>query len=238
MLTIFIREITPLLRNPFGLVFTISQPLVFLFLFGPLLPGSPWQWFVPGILVMMGLFATAGVGYTFLVEINDGSMERLLVTPLSRVSILAGKTLKEVAAMLAQAMIIIVAVLPFGFRLHPLSTLAGLALLTLSSVGLGSLMLSLAIAARRQQEIFWGIHQFALLPLMLLSGMLLPLDHAPGWFAAVSRANPVTYLVEAERALFAGDFTSPAVLPGALAAMALAAVGLYTGQRSMRRLAV
>jgi ABC-2 type transport system permease protein len=238
MLTIFIREITPLLRNPFGLVFTLGQPLVFLFLFGPLLPGSPWQWFVPGILVMMCLFATAGAGYTLLMEINDGSMERLLVTPLSRVSILAGKTLKETSALLAQAALIIAAVLPFGFRLHPLSTLAGLALLMLSGVGMGSLTVALAIAARRQQEMFWGMHQFALFPVVLLSGTLLPLDDAPGWLAAASSVNPVTYLVEAERALFAGDFTSPAVLPGALAAMSLAAIGLFTGQRSMRRITV
>ena len=57
------RELRPLLRNPFSLVFTLVQPLVFLALFGPLLPqvsgfedGSSLQWFVPGIIVMSTLF--------------------------------------------------------------------------------------------------------------------------------------------------------------------------------------
>lgn len=240
--TVFLREFTPLVRNPLGLVFTMTQPLVFLLLFGPLLAtttevgqGSPWQWFVPGILVMMGLFATAGAGYTMLTELNDGSLERMLVTPLNRAAMLAGKTLKEVASLLAQAVLIIVAVLPFGFTLHPLSTLAGLALLTVFGIGLGSLAFALAIAAKRQQEMFWAAHQFVLFPLVLLSGVLLPMEGAPAWMARLSKVNPVTYLVEAERSLFAGDFVTRPVLLGAIAALTVAALGLFLGTRAMRR---
>jgi ABC-2 type transport system permease protein len=60
-MTVFSREATPALRDPVSLVFTMGQPLLFLFLFGSLLTGSPgaggsWQSFVPGILVMMCLF--------------------------------------------------------------------------------------------------------------------------------------------------------------------------------------
>ncbi|MFI5956730.1 ABC transporter permease [Cryptosporangium sp. NPDC051539] len=235
---IFAREIAPILRNPIGLVFTMAQPLVFLFFFGPLLtdvPGeSPWQWFVPGILVMTGLFATAGAGYALQTEMAGGSFERMLVAPVSRASILAGKTLKEAFSLVAQAVIIVVAVLPFGFRLYPLNVLAGLVLLVVFGVGLGSLAIALAIYTRRQQEAFWALHQFLLFPLVLLSGVLLPLDRGPAWLTAVSRVNPLTYLVEAERALFAGDFLDLSVLRGSLGAVATAVIGLAVGTRAMR----
>jgi len=238
---IFEREITPVLRNPIGLVFTIAQPLVFLLLFGPLLtdvPGtggeSAWQWFVPGIVVMTGLFGTAGAGWAIQAELVGGSLERILVTPVSRASILAGKTLKEVFSLVAQAVIIVAVALPLGFRLYPLNVLAGLALLAVFGIGLGSLAIALAIVLRRQQETFWAVYQFLLFPLVLLSGVLLPVEDAPGWLASASRINPITYLVEAERALFAGDFVHASVPAGVVAAAVTAAIGLVAGARAMR----
>ncbi|WP_035857341.1 ABC transporter permease [Cryptosporangium arvum] len=234
---IFEREIAPVLRNPLGLVFTVAQPLVFLLLFGPLLsdvPGTGWQWFVPGILVMTGLFATAGAGWGIQAELQSGSMERILVAPVSRASILVGKTLKESFSLLAQAVLIVLVAMPLGFRLHPLPVLAGLALLAVFGIGLGSLAIALAILTRKQPETFWGAHQFLLFPLVLLSGVLLPVEDAPGWLATAARLNPLTYLVEAERALFAGEFFDSAVLWGVIGAVLTAAVGLTAGARAMR----
>ncbi|OUC98565.1 ABC transporter permease [Streptosporangium minutum] len=239
---VFTREIRPELRNPLGLVFGMIQPLVFLALFGPLLAGtpgvgqaSPWQWFVPGVVVMLGLFGTASAGYYLLVEGGGGSLERMLVTPLSRTAMLIGRTMKEIVTLLAQAVLIIAVVLPLGFRLHPAGALAGLLLLTVLGVGLGSLSFALALAARRQPSIFYGVQQTLLFPLVLLSGVLLPMDDAPSWLYGMARANPVTYVVEAERALFAGDLSHPSVPYGVLAAVTVALVGLAVGTRGMRR---
>lgn len=240
--TVFAREIAPTLRNPLGLLFTMAQPLVFLLMFGPLLAGtpglgdgSPWQWFVPGILVMMGLFGTTGAGYSLLIEISGGSLERMLVTPVNRAAMLVGRTLKEVVTLLGQAVLIVVAVLPLGFRLHPVGALTALVLLAVFGVGLGSLAFALALAARKQQEVFYGAQQLLLFPLVLLSGVLLPMEAAPDWLAALSRVNPVTYIVAAERALFAGDLADPSVPLGAMAAVGTALVGLVLGTRAMRR---
>ncbi|WP_158880831.1 ABC transporter permease [Amycolatopsis anabasis] len=242
--TVFAREMAPQVRNPAGLLFTMAQPLVFLLLFGPLLTGqpgvggsSPWQWFVPGILVMLGLFGTSSAGYFLLIELGSGSLERMLVTPLNRAAMLVGRTLKEVSMLLAQAVLIVVAVLPFGFRLYPLGALAGMLVLALFGLGLGALSFALAIAARKQETLFYGVQQILLFPLLLLSGVLLPIDAAPGWLRGLSAANPVTYIVDAERELFAGTF-SAAALYGAISAAAIAAVGLVTGTRAMRRVSL
>ena len=101
---------------------------------------------------------------------------------------------------------------PFGFQLHPLGVVVGLLILGTFGVGLGALSHSLAMAVKRQEYLFWLVQQTLLFPLLLLSGILLPLDFAPGWLQALSRLNPLTYVVEAERALFAGDFGEPSIV--------------------------
>jgi ABC-2 type transport system permease protein len=70
---------------------------------------------------------------------------------------------------------------------------------------------------------------------MILSGMLLPLDEGPDWMQVAAAVNPLSYVVDAERALLAGDFGDPSIPGGALAAAVTCAVGLILGVRAMRR---
>lgn len=239
---IMTRELRPVLRDPFSVVFSMVQPLIFLALFGPLLAGkpglpgeTPWQWFVPGILVMTALFGTSMTGSNLLSEMQTGSHERMLVTPVGRSSLLVGRALKEMVPLAVQAVVIVLAVLPFGFTLHPAGALLGLALLAIFGVGLGALSHSLAMAIRGQDWIFWSVQQTLVFPLLILAGILLPLDDGPGWLLTAARFNPLSYVVEAERALFAGEIASSAVLHGALAAIGVAVVGLVVGTRTMHR---
>ncbi|MEU8358305.1 ABC transporter permease [Nonomuraea sp. NPDC048882] len=236
--TVFTREFRPSLRNPAGLLFEMGQPLLFLFLFGSLLDGavgSSWQWFVPGILVMMCLTGPMSAGYTLLVELIGGAMERLLVTPLNRTAMLVGKSAKAMLTLLVQAVLIIALAIPLGFELHAAGVLAGLAQLVLFGVGLGAFSLVLAIKSAPGGTLFYIVSQSIVFPLLLLSGVLLPLETAPGWLQTAGRFNPITYIVDAQRALFAGDLASPSVLYGTAAACAVAAVGLYLGNRALRQ---
>ena len=101
---VLVRELKPVLRDPFTLIFSLLQPLVFLGLFAPLLigesgqpAGETLQWFVPGVLVMIVLFGTGATGSNLQYEMMTGSHERTLVAPLARSSLLIGRALKEVA---------------------------------------------------------------------------------------------------------------------------------------------
>jgi ABC-2 type transport system permease protein len=240
---VMVRELRPVLHDPFSLLFGLVQPLVFLGLFGPLLAGSVggalgggvWQWFVPAILVMTTLFSTSTTGANLLFEFQTGAHERMLVTPLSRSSLLVGRALKEMVPLTGQAVVVVAAVLPFGFRLDVVGGVLGLALLAVFGVGLGSLSYALAVAVRRADWMFWLVQQTLLFPLMILSGMLLPLENGPAWMQVVAQVNPLAHVVAAERALFAGDLATGAVLGGWVAALATAAVGLAVGIRVMRR---
>src|SRR5690606_41289774 len=102
-------------------------------------------------------------------------------------------------------------------------------------VGLGSLSYALALATKDREWLFWGVQQALIFPLLILSGMLLPLDEGPEWMRVVAAINPVNWVVQAERAFFAGSFGDTAGAWGWASALAVAAVGLIVGVRAIRR---
>lgn len=183
---------------------------------------------------MIVLFGTGAVGSNLQYEMMTGSHERTLVAPLSRASLLAGRALKEIVPIAIQAALIMAVAWPFGFRPHLLGVLAGVVVLAVFGVGLGALSYALALKTKGHDWLFWGVQQTLIFPLLILSGMLLPLDEGPGWMKTVATVNPVHWVVQVERHLLTGDFMAMPVLWGALAAIGLAAVGLFAGIRAMR----
>jgi ABC-2 type transport system permease protein len=236
---VMVRELKPVFREPASVLFAMVQPLVFLGLFAPLLPdvgsGSALQWFVPGIVAMTALMGASFTGANLTEEIMTGSHERLLVSPLSRSSLMVGRALKEVVPMLMQVAIILAVVTPFNFDLHLGGVLVGAAMLSLFSIGVGALSFALALASKDQVWLFWTVQQTLIFPVLLLAGMMLPIEGAPGWLRTASELNPLTYVVEAERALFAGSFPVDTVASGFAASALVAVLGLVVGLRAMNR---
>ncbi|TDE10153.1 hypothetical protein E1269_12625 [Jiangella asiatica] len=119
--------------------------------------------------------------------------------------------------------------------LHVGGVLLGLALLAVMAVGLGALSYTLALASKNTEWLFWTVQQTVLFPLLLLAGILLPVENGPGWLRALSDANPLTYVVDAQRALFNGEFPAGTIAAAAASATIVAALGLAVGTRAMRR---
>lgn len=242
---VFTREFLVILRDPFTLIFSLLQPLVFLGLFGPLLDGmlagqdidgaSALQWFLPGVLVMIAIFGTGMVGGNLLYELMTGAYERILATPLYRSSILTGRALKEFAPLVAQALLITIVAIPFGLDFYPLHVLVGLLILGIFGIGLGSLSYALGLASKSREWLFWGVQQSLIFPLLMLAGMMLPLESGPEWMQALSKVNPLTYIVDAERALFTGTLWDATVAWGLVAAIGTAAVGLWVGITTVKK---
>ncbi|MFC5727726.1 MULTISPECIES: ABC transporter permease [Nocardioides] len=239
IVNVLVRELQPVLRQPASVLFAMVQPLVFLGLFAPLLPatadGSALQWFVPGIVSMTALMSASFTGANLSEEIISGSFERLLVSPVRRSALMIGKALREMVPLLLQTAIIVLAVAPFSFDLHVGGVLVGVLVLAPFSVGLGSLSLALAVAAKEQAWVFWTVQQTVIFPLLLLAGVLLPLDGAPGWLQTAADLNPLKYVVEAERALFDGSFPIETVAAGFGASALVGVLGLWVGVRTMNR---
>jgi ABC-2 type transport system permease protein len=242
---VWTRETLTILRDPFSLIFSLIQPLVFLGLFGPLLSGvagegglgfgSTLQFFLPGVVVMITMFGTSMTGANLQFEIMTGAFERILATPLARPALLIGRALKELTPLVVQALIITLVAVPFGFDLFPAHVVVGLLILGVFGVGVGALSYALAIATRKNEWAFWAVQQSLLFPLLILSGMMLPLETGPDWMQALSKANPLTYIVDAERVLFSGTFDDSAVVYGIIAAIVTAAAGLWVGVRTVTK---
>jgi len=241
---VFVREFLLIVRDPITMGIQLFQPLIFLVLFAPLLIGSmagemrtgaTLQWFVPGVIVMISLFGTTMAGSNLLHELLNGSYERILATPLDRSAILVGRSLKEFAPLMAQGLLIALLSLPFGFVLHPVQLLIGLGLLAIFGIGIGALSMALALATKDREWVFWTTQNALLFPLLILSGMMLPLETGPGWMQTASRLNPLTYIVEAERDLLSGEYFSPAIRWGWAAAALVCLIGLIIGIRKTQR---
>jgi ABC-2 type transport system permease protein len=159
----------------------------------------------------------------------------VLASPLRRSSILIGKSLKELAPLVVQAALVTLVAIPFGFVLYPLHVLAGLAILGVFGVGMGAFSNALAVAVRKREWMFWAVQQSLLFPLLILSGMLLPLEAGPRWIQILGRFNPLTWIVDAERALFGGSFADPAIGWAVLAAVLTCLAGLWLGVRQVQR---
>src|ERR1700692_3756677 len=124
----FQRYLLVFLRNPAWGAIGVIQPLLYLVLFAPLLkslvqvPGFPtggaYNVFVPGLLIQLGMFGASGVGFGLIAELREGIVERLRVTPVSRVALLFGRALRDICTLLIQAVLLIVLSLPFGLNLN------------------------------------------------------------------------------------------------------------------------
>jgi ABC-2 type transport system permease protein len=241
---VFGRYMWLFLRNPVWVMIGVIQPVFYLLLFAPLLesiakaPGFPqggaYNVFVPGLLIQLGLFGATGVGFGLIAELRGGVIERMRVTPVSRFALLLGRTLRDIVIMLSQALVLIVLALPFGLSIHPLGVVLMLALLAL----LGAMMIPVSYAVALwlgSEDSFAPLIFTVSLPLLLLSGVLLPLSFAPGWLRAVAAANPLSYAVDASRAIFNNQLSDPSIGIAVLIMAVLASIAVTIAARQFGR---
>ncbi|MEU7027071.1 ABC transporter permease [Streptomyces sp. NPDC046275] len=237
---LFGRYARQTLRSPFQILFGTLMPLLYLFLFGPLLTrlplgreGDSWQVLVPGLLLQLGLFGASFAGFAVVMEKNWGVLERLRVTPVSRLALLLGRVLRDTALFVFQAVLLVLAALAMGLRAPLAGLLVGFGFVALLTFSLASLSYALALRLPSPQEFGPAVNTLAM-PSMLLSGLLLPMTLAPGWLDLLSRFMPFRYLVDAVRDAFVGHYATPAMLHGVLVALGLAALAVTVGTRAFR----
>jgi ABC-2 type transport system permease protein len=242
---IFRRAMRLSLRNPVWVIIGLFQPLLYLALFGPLLervakvsgfPGASnsWRVFVPGLLVQLGIFGAAFVGFGLIEEMRSGVIERMRVTPASRVALLAGRVLRDVVVLVVQGTVLLVAALAFGLRAPVGDLLLGLALVAVLGAAFASASYAAGLLLKTEDSMASVLNTIAV-PLLLLSGILLPMSLAPGWLRTVSDVNPVKHVVDAVRSLFLGHIGGSTVAWGLLATVALVVAGMAFGTRTFRR---
>lgn len=205
-------------RNPFFLFLTLIQPVIFLVLFTQVFGGVATDavnrgggsvtyttYLMPAISMQVALAAAASSGIGLVNDMEEGLFEKVLASPMSRSAVFLGKTASELLLIAVQIGIILgLGVVLGGEVATGFAGALGVAAVGLVfSVWFVSMSNILAVVSRDQETTALGanIIQF---PLLFVSTAFLPLDALPGWIQAVAAVNPVTYGVDAARALVLG----------------------------------
>lgn len=238
------RSLRSTLRNPTWMIIGLFQPICYLLLFAPLLqplsrapgfpPGGALTVFTPGLLVLMALFGSISTSYGLLIELQTGVIERFRVTPVSRWALLLGMALRDVLILLVQIALMSLVALLMGAHINIVGFLLALALLAMLGICLSSCACALALTLK-DANAFAALLQTLITPVMILSGILLPLTLAPPVLRAIGIFNPLAYIVNATRRLFTGNLTDVSVAQGFALMAALMILALLWGVTSFRR---
>jgi ABC-2 type transport system permease protein len=207
------------LRHDFTeLIVRAIQPALWLILFGEVFTRFRaistdevryLDFMAPGILAQSVLFVAIFYGIAIIWERDMGIVHKFLASPTPRGALVLGKSLAAGVRSLSQTVIIYVLALVLGVKMN--WTVAGL-FGVLAAVILGAALfsaLSLIIASLvKTRERFMGMGQVLTMPLFFASNAIYPISMMPGWLQIISHANPLTYEVDALRALMLAHGTS------------------------------
>ena len=216
----FAKYIRITLRMPLWTLFGLIQPLIWLVIFGELfrnmtqLGGFPAtsyiEFLTPGILVMTVLFGSSWSGVSLLREINFGTVNKVLVTPVKRTSIVLSRVLHSAVTVIIQIIIIFTLAWFLGAKVHGgvVAFTTVTLLILLLAIGFAALSNGFAMKLKREEPLV-VIGNMMTLPLMFISSAFIPQSFMPDWIKTLTVLNPVSYAVDAVRLSLNGEFTVP-----------------------------
>lgn len=204
------RYLRAFLRQPYYILGTLVQPIIWLLLFGQLfkrvadLPGfttgSYIAFLTPGIVVMTAMLSAGWSGTSYVVDMDRGVLDRFLVTPVRRSALIGGELIYQAGLVLLQSLIILGLGILAGARFE--GGIVGIAVLLVGTVLLGTAFASfsnaLALLLRKQESLI-ALNVTLVLPLTFLSSTFLPVNLMPDWMQQFARFNPVNWAVEVAR---------------------------------------
>ena len=206
---VFRRQLRMNLRNPAWVIIGMLQPVLYLLLFGPLLKPlvnqfgatNAYTFFVPGMLVQLGIFGAFFAGFSLIGEWREGVIEAERVTPASRTALLVGRLAARPApAVRAGAD-------PDRPRLrarhgrHRSPGWCSASLLTLLIGGACAAASNALALTTKSEDVMAPVINMVMMPVLLLSGILLPMTIGPAWLERASDFMPIRHVVDGVRGL-------------------------------------
>lgn len=216
------------------------QPALWLLIFGETFTrlkaiptgGTPYiDYLAPGIIAQSAMFIAIFYGIQIIWERDAGILTKLLVTPTPRAALITGKAFASGVKALIQAVVVIAIAAALGVALtwNPLRLLGVAVAVVLGSAFFSCLSMTIAGIVLTRDRLM-GIGQAITMPLFFGSSALYPVALMPGWLQAVSKANPLSYQVDALRGLLLG---TPHHLALDYAVLVLAAAAGITAASSL-----
>jgi ABC-2 type transport system permease protein len=173
------------------------------------LPGFPadsyMDYFLPGVLIMTVLFGSSWAGVSLLREITAGTVDKMLVSPVSRSAIVLSRVLHAAVQVVVQVLIVMITAAILGANIHwsPANVAVALLVVFLMGIGFAAVSNGLAMILQREEPLV-VMGNMLTLPLMFFSTALVPEDFMPSWIQYIALINPVEYAVSAVRAVLIG----------------------------------
>ncbi len=239
---VFRRQLRMNLRNPAWVIIGMLQPVLYLFLFGPLLEPlvtqfgatNAYSFFVPGMLVQLGIFGAFFAGFSLIGEWREGVIEAERVTPASRTALLVGRLMRDLLQLFVQALILV----GLGWVLGMDATVAGAALgiaITLLVGGACAAASNALALTTKSEDVMAPVVNVVMMPVLLLSGILLPMTLGPAWLERAADFMPVRHVVDAVRDAFGNSVPGQPMLWGSVWALGLFALAIWWGTATFRR---
>ena len=235
--TLWWREIVRFYRQKSRVVGVLASPLVFWIVLGSGFGNSfrsaagPSQqhymdYFYPGTLILIVLFTSIFAMMSLIEDRKEGFLLSVMVAPVPRSAIVLGKVLGGTTLATIQGMIFLIFAPFAGVHLNLLQVLLVAVVVLLVSFALTALGFAIAWPMDSTSA-FHGIINLFLIPLWLLSGAMFPITRASGWIRALMYMNPLTYGVEALRALLYPGMEAAFPLPSAMATLLLFSLVMF-----------
>jgi len=241
---VFRRQIRMNLRNPAWVLIGVMQPVLYLVLFGPLLKplvGSfgvgtenAYTFLVPGLLVQLGLFGAFFAGFSLIGEWREGVIEAERVTPASRSALLVGRLTRDLLQLLVQALILVGLGYLMGLRGSPAGIALGILLTLLVGGACAAASNALALSTK-SEDVMAPVINIVMMPVLLLSGILLPMMLGAAWLQRISDFMPFRWIVDAVRDTFAANFDTSHTFWGTVWAVVLFALAVWWGTATFRK---
>jgi ABC-2 type transport system permease protein len=239
---VFRRQLRMNLRNPAWVIIGMLQPILYLLLFGPLLKPlitqfgatNAYTFFVPGMLVQLGIFGAFFAGFSLIGEWREGVIEAERVTPASRTALLVGRLVRDILQLLVQALILVGLGYVMGMRGSAAGIVFGILLTLLVGGACAAASNALALTTK-SEDVMAPVINMVMMPVLLLSGILLPMTIGPRWLLNVSDWMPFRWVVDAVRTAFAGDFATSPMVWGSVWAAVLFIAAVAWGTATFRK---
>jgi ABC-2 type transport system permease protein len=239
---VFRRQVRMNLRNPAWVFIGAMQPVLYLVLFGPLLKplvdqfgaDNAYTFLVPGLLVQLGMFGAFFAGFGLIGEWREGVVEAERVTPANRTALLVGRLMRDVLQLFVQALILVGLGAWMGMRASFLGVVVGIAITLLVGGACAAASNALALTTK-SEDVMAPVINMVMMPVLLLSGIMLPMTLGPGWLQNVSDFMPFRWVVDAVRDTFLGDLGTNQMLWGTTWALALFGLGIWWGTSVFRK---
>jgi ABC-2 type transport system permease protein len=239
---VFRRQMRMNLRNPAWVIIGMLQPVLYLFLFGPLLKPladqfgatNAYTFFVPGLLVQLGIFGAFFAGFSLIAEWRDGVIEAERVTPASRTALLFGRLMRDVSQLFVQALILVGLGYVLGMRAPLRGIVLGIALTLLLGAACAAASNALALSTK-SEDVMAPVINMVMMPVLLLSGILLPMTLGPAWLLRASDFMPTRWVVDAVRGSFDGTFAATAMFWGIAWTLVLFTAAVWWGTSTFRK---